>query len=114
MPRGKGLADDPLEFIRKCVREGKVFWTYHVNMRLKHRFIRREAILESHASYEILEKYQEDKYFPSYLVRSVYGADTIHIVFAVDKEEGNVRIVTAYLPNPAEWDEDFRTRRHTR
>ena len=113
MPRGKGLADDPLEFIRKCVREGKVFWTYHVNMRLKHRFISREAILQSHSSYEILEEYQEDKYFPSYLVRSAYGNDIIHIVFAADQEADNVRIVTAYFPNPVEWERDFRKRSRT-
>jgi hypothetical protein len=114
MPRERVLADDPLKFIQKCVRERKVFWTYHVNMRLRHRFIRRKAILESHRSYEILEEYQKDKYFPSYLVRSVYQNDIIHIVFAVDLEEDNVRIVTAYLPNPAEWEPEFRTRRHAR
>jgi len=113
MPRERALADDPLGFIQKCVREGKVFWTYHVNMRLKHRFIRRRAILESHASYEILEEYQKDKYLPSYLVRSAYRNDIIHIVFAADLEEDNVRIITAYFPNPAEWERDFRTRRRT-
>ena len=113
MPRERALADDPLGFIQKCVREGKVFWTYHVNMRLKHRFIRRRAILESHASYEILEEYQEDKYLPSYLVRSAYRNDIIHIVFAADLEEDDVRIITAYFPNPAEWERDFRTRRRT-
>jgi hypothetical protein len=113
MPHEEGLTDDPLVFIRRCVKERKVFWTYHVNMRLKHRFIGREAILQSHSSYEILEEYQEDKYFPSYLVRSAYGNDIIHIVFAADREADNVRIVTAYFPNPAEWERDFRTRRRT-
>jgi hypothetical protein len=113
MPRERILANDPLGFIRKCVREDKVFWTYHVNMRLKHRFIRREAILESHASYEIVEEYQDDKYLPSYLVRTSYCGDIIHAVFAVDREGDNVRIITAYLPNPAEWKRGFRTRRRT-
>jgi len=113
MPHEEGLTDDPLVFIRRCVKERKVFWTYHVNMRLKHRFIGREAILRSHSSYEFLEEYQEDKYFPSYLVRSAYGNDIIHIVFAADREADNVRIVTAYFPNPAEWERDFRTRRRT-
>lgn len=81
-------------------------------MRLRHRFISREAILESHACYEILEEYQEDKYFPSYLIRSVFRKDIIHIVFAVDQKEDNVRVVTAYLPNPDEWERNFKTRRH--
>ena len=31
------LPDDPLAFIRACVRQQSLFWTYHVNMRLQHR-----------------------------------------------------------------------------
>ncbi len=105
------LPDKPLEFIRRCVRQGKVFWTYHVNMRLKGRFINREAILKSHENYEIIEEYPKDKYLPSYLVYSDHQGDIFHILFAVDLEEENVRIVTAYRPNPEEWEESFRTRR---
>jgi len=35
------LPDDPLAFIVRCVREKRLFWTYHVNMRLKNRSISR-------------------------------------------------------------------------
>lgn len=105
------LPDDPLEFIRRCVRQGKVLWTYHVNMRLKGRFINRQAILESHEHYEIIEKYPKDKYLPSYLAYSEYQGDIIHILFAVDLQGDNIRIVTAYRPSLEEWKEGFRTRR---
>jgi hypothetical protein len=105
------LPDDPLEFIRSCVRQGKVFWTYHVNMRFRARFINRQAILQSRKSYEIIEEYPKDKYLPSYLVYSEYEADIFHILFAVDLDEENVRIVTAYRPNPEDWEDGFRTRR---
>jgi hypothetical protein len=37
-------------------------------MRLKGRFIPREAILASTESYEIIEEYPKDKYLPSCLV----------------------------------------------
>ena len=107
----RNLPDDPLEFIRRCVRQGKVFWTYHVNMRLRGRYINRQAILQSNGSYEILEEYPKDKYLPSYLVYSEYQGDIFHILFAVDLEGVNVRIVTVYRPNPGEWEEGFRTRR---
>jgi hypothetical protein len=105
------LPDDPLEFIRKCVKQGKIFWTYHVNMRLRGRFLNRQAILQSNERYEIIEEYPKDKYLPSYLVSSEYQGDIIHILFAVDLAGENVRIVTAYRPNPEEWDEEFKTRR---
>jgi YgiT-type zinc finger domain-containing protein len=29
------VPDDALEFIRRCVRDRKVHWTYHVNMRVQ-------------------------------------------------------------------------------
>lgn len=106
------LPDDPLEFIRRCVRQGNVFWTYHVTMRLRGRFIIRQAILQSHEHYEIIEEYPKDKYLPSYLVYSEYQGDIFHILFALDLEGVNVRIVTAYRPNPEEWEEGFRKRRN--
>lgn len=55
------LPDDPLRFIQGCVRNRRVLWTYHVNMRLKGRFIPREAVLAAVESYEIIEAYPGDK-----------------------------------------------------
>ena len=105
------LPEDPLAFIREKIRAGAVFWTYHVNMRLEDRFIRRVRILESVDTYEIIESYPEDKYLPSYLVLAHHGGETFHVLFAVDVAGDDVRIVTAYRPNPDEWQPDLRTRR---
>ncbi len=58
------LPGNPLEFIRQCVKQQRVLWTYHINMRLKERSISRKAIIESVISYEIIEEYPDDKYFP--------------------------------------------------
>ncbi len=102
---------NPLEFIRHCMEEEKIFWTYHVNMRLRNRFIPREAILQSTSNYEILEEYPEDKYLPSYLVYSEYQNMKFHILFAVDLEGDNVRVITAYRPNVEEWEGDLKKRR---
>ncbi len=59
---------DVLTFVKSCVKRRRVRWTYHINMRLKGRFIPREAILSSVDAYEIIEEYPGDKYLPSYLV----------------------------------------------
>jgi hypothetical protein len=56
--------DDPVGFIRRCVRERKIHWTYHVNMRLAGRYLTRDEILDAVDSYEIIEPYPEDKYLP--------------------------------------------------
>ena len=101
-------AGDPLEFIKRCVRERKILWTYHVNMRLERRHITRSEILEAVDSYLLVESYPEDKYLPSYLL---LGGESFHVLFAVDFENDNVRVVTAYRPDPNEWEPGFRVRR---
>jgi hypothetical protein len=88
------LPDDALEFIRRCVRERKVYWTYHVNMRLTGRHISRDDVFGAGDSYDVIESYPDDKYLPSYLV----------------VEADHVRVVTAYRPNPTDWEPDLRTR----
>ena len=77
-------------------------------MRLEGRHIARTEILEAVDSYSIVESYPEDKYLPSYLV---LAGETFHVLFAVDIEGGNVRVVTAYRPDPNEWEPGFRVRR---
>ena len=72
MSSDEKLPLDPLTFIRRCVQERKIYWTYHVNIHLRGRFISRRAILDSTDKYEIIEKYPEDKCLPSYLVYSVH------------------------------------------
>lgn len=104
------IAQDPLEFIRWCVKRRRILWTHHVNMRLRERFIPREVILDAVESYEIIESYPDDKYLPSYLVLAKHAGTAFHVLFALDVQEGNVRLVTAYRPNPAEWSADLKRR----
>ncbi len=70
MAEGRWLPDDPVRFIQDRIRQGRILWTYHVNMRLAERFISREAILAAVYSYELVESYPDDKYLPSYLLLS--------------------------------------------
>ena len=111
MPLKRLITDNPLAFIKRCVNEQKIFWTYHVNMRMKGRFIPRQIVLDSIQHYEIIEEYPDDKYLPSYLVFSKYQNKIFHVLFAVDVEEDNVRVITAYYPSFNEWEEGFKTRR---
>lgn len=104
------LPTDPLAFIQSCMRSRNVFWTYHVSMRMVSRNIRRDGLIAAVDQYEVIECYPEDKYLPSYLVLAQTGHDVFHILFACDVDGGNVRVVTAYRPNPSEWDQDLRRR----
>ncbi len=102
---------DLLDFIKSCIQLRKIRWTYHVNMRLKGRFISREAVLSSLEKYEIIEEYPEDKYLPSVLIYTTFQGEIFHIQIATDYENNYITIVTAYRPDPFKWEKDFKTRR---
>ena len=105
------MEKDILEFIKTCIKNRKIRWTYHINMRLEKRSISRETILSSVDSFEIIEQYPEDKYSPSYLIYSNYQKEILHILIATDFENENIRIITTYKPTLEKWEEDLKTRR---
>lgn len=80
-------------------------------MRLADRFIPRETIVASVGTYELVEAYPDDKYLPSYLILAHHNSQYFHVLFAVDVEGDNVRVVTAYRPDPKEWEENLKVRR---
>jgi hypothetical protein len=80
-------------------------------MRMKERFIPRHYIFDSVDCYEIIEAYPDDKYLPSYLVYSRFEGQVFHILFAVDHEGKNIRVITAYFPSLDDWNVDLKTRR---
>lgn len=105
------MENETLRFIKACIEDRLVFWTYHVNMRLQNRYIARDQILAAVDSYEIIEDYPDDKYLPSCLVWARTEYEIIHIHMALDRSEDNVRIITAYRPTPDKWTDNFKTRR---
>lgn len=108
------MAESDLAFIQRCVREGRLLWSYHVNMRLRQRRISRSLVTESVDSYQIVEQYPQgrtSRYLPSCLVYAKHREEAIHTLFALDKEGDTVRVITVYRPDPAEWDAGFLRRK---
>lgn len=103
--------EEPLSFIQSCVLRRRILWTYHINMRMKQRFISRQMILDSVDNYEIIESYPEDKYLPGYLVYAHHQGTIFHILFAVNAQKESVTVVTAYRPDARQWTEDGKRRK---
>ena len=80
-------------------------------MRMRGRNIRRESILNAVDSYKIIESYPDDKYLASYLILAEHETEAFHVLFAIDRESENLRVITAYRPDLAEWMPDLKTRR---
>ena len=60
---------------------------------------------------EVVEENTEDTPFPSYLLLDFVEGKPIHVVFSYDESTDTGYVVTAYIPNPNLWTNNFRTRR---
>ena len=58
---------------------------------------------------EIIEQYSDDFPFPSCLIMGHSEERIIHVVASIN--EGMMYIITAYVPDNAEWENDFKTRK---
>jgi hypothetical protein len=106
------MCGDDLKFIKQCVNYGRIFWSYHSNMRLQSRFIGRDEVLDSMKRCEIIESYPNDFPLPSCLCLSYdRKGDSIHYVIAMDKAAQNIRFITIYRPDPNKWKTGFRERK---
>jgi hypothetical protein len=44
-------------------------------------------------------------------VWAAQGGGAFHILFAIDIEADQVSVITAYRPDPSDWESDLKTRR---
>ena len=59
----------------------------------------------------VIEGYPEDTPFPSCLIFGWCEGRPIHVVIAINEEEGSVIVVTVYEPDQEKWKEDLSRRR---
>jgi hypothetical protein len=106
------MSDDVLAFIIDCVKCGRVYWTYHSNMRLLGRELSRKDILDNIDSIIMVESYGDDTPLPSCLCL-LWSAHNrpIHIVVALDRSDESIRFVTVYKPDPMQWDSSYTKRK---
>ena len=60
---------------------------------------------------EAIEENPDDTPFPSYLLFDFVEGKPIHVVFSYDESTETGYVVTAYIPDPNLWINNFRTRR---
>jgi hypothetical protein len=60
---------------------------------------------------EAIESYPDDSPYPSRLVLGFHGGRPIHVVAADNPVDEETIIITAYEPDPAQWDSTFQRRR---
>ena len=99
-----------IEDLRKMCARGAIRWTEHMAKRMLGRGISRNQVENAIQFGEIIEQYPNDYPYPSCLIM---GHDKdgipIHVVCGLGTEA--IWMVTAYYPDPMEWEEGLKTRR---
>ena len=90
---------------------GSIRWTVHAMQRLILRNISQDEVIEAIQSGKIIELYPYDYPHPSCLVLGVTIAGK-HLHVVCGRGAGEVWIISAYSPNPAEWEADLKTRKN--
>ena len=58
---------------------------------------------------EIIEKYLDDKPYPSFLALG-FNKKPLHVVFAKNYKNNEIIIITAYYPDKEKWSDDYKKR----
>ena len=96
--------------LQKLCENGSIRWTGHILKRLMQRGIFQASVVQAIRSGEIIEQYPNDYPYPSCLLLGTTEAgEALHIVCGIG--EGKVWLITAYHPDPDEWESDLKTRR---
>ncbi len=98
-------------WIRECMRAGRVVVSFTHTEKLRRRRIELATIQETIQAGEIIEAYPHDPRGPSCLILGhTASGRPIHVVCGTADIE-TLLIITAYEPDPAEWEPDRRTRK---
>lgn len=91
----------------------RVKFSRHALERMFERAILESDVLHVLQHGQTVEEYSEDIPYPSQLLLAWCGGCPLHVVAAYDQASGLCVVITVYLPDAAQWDDDFTTRRPT-
>lgn len=83
--------------------------TQHCRKRLAERGIQLMDIMDAIRTGEIIEDYPEDTPFPSCLILGFAGERVLHVCASIDEDQ--IYLITAYSPDMAKWETDWKTRK---
>ena len=99
-----------IDALRQKILLGQVEYSLHAVRQMIARDISPEDVAQTVLAGEVIEDYPADKYGPSCLVcGTTVNGRVLHIQCS-HPGRPLVKVVTAYEPDPAEWDKTFKRR----
>jgi hypothetical protein len=100
-----------IDQLRDKIRRGLVEYSLHATRQLIARNITPEEVAQSVLAGEVIEDYPQDKYGPSCLLLGRTLNQRVLHVQCTYPSRPLVKVITAYEPDPAEWDETWKLRK---
>lgn len=100
-----------IDFIKTAVKNKTIEWSRHAQIRMLERDISRDSVYETLLKGHIIEKYSDDKPYPSCLIFNNNKAAPLHVVVAVNKDNLICYIITVYVPTEDEFGINFDRRK---
>jgi len=97
--------------IKTACRNNSVYWKDHIIQRMRQRGISVSEILTVLNDFQIIQVYNDDKPFPSYLLMGYAGTKPLHIVAGVNETDFEIHLITVYIPDDTIWEDDYRRRK---
>ena len=100
-----------IDQLRDKIRRGLMEYSLHATRQLIARNITPEEVAQSVLAGEVIEDYPQDKYGPSCLLLGrTLNQRALHVQ-CTHPSRPLVKVITAYEPDPAEWDETWKLRK---
>jgi hypothetical protein len=101
-----------MAFIQSCVKSQNYRITKHARLVMAERGIATATLEKAVEFGEIIEREPDDEPYPSVLVLGwLESGDPLHLKCSKSPQAPNLRIVTAYEPDDAKWESDYKTRK---
>jgi len=93
--------------ISDLARQDRIAFKKHSLLRMHERKLNADEVKMALEHGEIIEQYPEDHPLSSYLICAHPSKQKIiHVVVALDINDQMLWVITVYIPEPEEWEED--------
>lgn len=83
----------------------------HALQRMFERDVSAKNVDQAIKSGETIEDYSMEMPEPSRLILDFQGKRPFHVVISENPKANEITIITVYVPDPAKWDKNFKSRR---
>lgn len=97
--------------INCAIDNDSLFWKDHILQRMRQRGIIVDEVLTVLKNFQIVEEYNDDRPFPSYLIVGYVNNRPLHLVVGVNIKDVEIHLITVYIPDESIWTDNYRRRK---